>query len=896
MQEIVDIIRNCIDDPACTFIFPSEITAVFWRKKALSLSHAKALKSDRFISWDVFKERYFSVSESSAPSNMIIRILFSSWLLRENSGDRCFLKNIVHPNYAGNPDRYTGTIARILPTLEKIEAEMTAGRIIIESSLRADLEILRIRYKEFLDSNNLFEPAYRTAPFKTPQGNFILFFSSVLEDYREFAPKLEGHNVRIVNVDGPNTIGIRQFANTHREIDWVFLSIGELLSLGVNHTDIVITPADTAGLDEEIREKSNRFGIPLNFRYGKALTAYPEATFFSKLQACAASGYGIESLKSIFINNLLPWRNESVGRRLVKFGIEHYGLRNYHDGTKPVNRWQSTLDSFANNELKRFYKSFSTHVEAMCSAGDFKTLRETLYAFIAVFFDTAKLSARGLYIFQTCLDVLNDLVREERRMEGTITASPLTLWQTVLKSRIYVPKSDHEGIAVYPYRVSAGMQPLYHFIVGASHNGTIVRLQQYGFLPDYSKSSDLVSELDVTDKFLPLYCVSGGHVQFSYSKESFGGPELPPAYFVARDLVAEQDAESAPNLFEIERSLWNEKNRYGDGGSKPPAAFHPVQKLGFQYIDSTGFTDKANNAAVSDIQDLTVVRQLEKRQTNEQGYFSVSPTAIDRWSRCPFVYLIQDVLGIPEEDYDSSFTDARTTGTLIHAVFSELFSTLNKNPVGFADAVAAHETNILAEIIDRTLLYWERKKPIFLPPAWTEVKRYLETYLPAFMSVEKNEFPDFTIAGIEKTLTFQDKNHGYELIGRIDRISEKDGRYVLVDYKKRNYLTKKDFTADSLGSYQIPCYIILVKEAFGDVHSASYYDVENAKYDHVYSAERPSSWLADEDISRLENITVSAIKTMISNANHGVYKTAESDESCAGCRLRPICRQRYAIR
>ena len=54
---IAEILRAELDDPRTDFVFPTEVAARFWLRRALSLAPGRALRADRFLSWDQFDRR-----------------------------------------------------------------------------------------------------------------------------------------------------------------------------------------------------------------------------------------------------------------------------------------------------------------------------------------------------------------------------------------------------------------------------------------------------------------------------------------------------------------------------------------------------------------------------------------------------------------------------------------------------------------------------------------------------------------------------------------------------------------------------------------------------------------------------------------------------------------------
>ena len=95
MRLVADTLRHNLENQDTLFIFPSEVVAAFWRRQALTLTSRHAVRSDRFISWDTFKEEAFVHRREAVPANSIVRLCFAADLLNKNADGKDFLKALV---------------------------------------------------------------------------------------------------------------------------------------------------------------------------------------------------------------------------------------------------------------------------------------------------------------------------------------------------------------------------------------------------------------------------------------------------------------------------------------------------------------------------------------------------------------------------------------------------------------------------------------------------------------------------------------------------------------------------------------------------------------------------------------------------------------------------------
>ena len=196
-RSVFPTIEDSLPRSSVVFVFPSEVAAAFWRAETARRGPARAVRTDRFISWDTFKEHVLQEREALAPVNRTIRMLFADALLSENA-DRPFLSRIVDSRYAEEADAFAPDIESILPTLAALSsAEVDEG---LEPRLRSDVAELSRRYRHFLDAHGFFEPAWEVQRFEPGRREYVIFHPRLITDFAEFEPALRGHPaVRLID-------------------------------------------------------------------------------------------------------------------------------------------------------------------------------------------------------------------------------------------------------------------------------------------------------------------------------------------------------------------------------------------------------------------------------------------------------------------------------------------------------------------------------------------------------------------------------------------------------------------------------------------------------------------------------------------------------------------------
>ncbi len=594
MNDVVTVLKETISDRKVIYVFPSEIAAGYWRKEALRVTGKKAVRSDRFLSWDRFKESGFSARKIEKPANKLVRTFFAAELLAENADSQPPLfTSVIHPEHAANSSAFLSYIVSILPSLAGVRSFEKAS---LPRSLFDDLSLLFNRYQDFLKKHRLFEPAFEPLSLPRTEGKVFIIFPQVLEDFEEYRGALESaRNITLVygangsraldpdtnssgacdpmrNSSGardPGTEGyrahdpgtncsgargsggngpspplpvprLRVFDNSIHELRRLMNDLLDLLDNGTAPSELAITAADESTA-RAIEREAEKYSIPITLVRGKTLCEYTAGGLFDAMDRCIEEEWGLDSLKQLLLNRGYPWSKPEQGRELVRFGIDYFCVRG-------KNVWMHHLTRTGNTRLLGYFKEITGRMTGIIRAGDFPELKARLNGFIDRFFCNDDWEETQLRVFQSCFKLIDDLTDaavtigawgEEREGED-VDLRPFQLFLTSLKERIYVPPRSEEGIPVYPYRVAAGITPQYHFIAGASHEAVSVTVNRYPFLREDQKQLCDVNDPDFTDAFLDLYTLSGKNLSFSCSRETSEGRRLVPGYFMARSAVTEE--------------------------------------------------------------------------------------------------------------------------------------------------------------------------------------------------------------------------------------------------------------------------------------------------------------------------------------------------------------------
>ena len=928
MDEVAQLIKEHLGSPDYAFVFPSEVAADFWRRRFLELSPRRAVWHERFLSWDRFKEETFALSRESVPVNRVTRTLFVSDLLHRNAVEKPMFTTIIRPRFAESSESFLGAITSLLPELGRFRetAEDAAARAgvspragdppgfgLLDPALAADLDVLWRRYADFLERHGMFEPSYERVKVKDLRRSYLVFFPEVIEDWTEFAAGLVGPRVRPIATAASEPVPIVRFANAKQELRHLVLRLCELLDSGVRPDEIAVTVGDLPGWERELRFQADLHALPLDIRQGRPLAEYPEVRLFSNVHEAVAGGFSLDSLKELFLNRGIPWRNGEIARALVQFGVAHHCVRRIES----ADLW---LEAFASvggegRTLREFYTGISRELSALVASRRFAELKRRLQRFIRGRLDTALWPARSLAIFQFALDALNDLIEAEERTEELVVTSPYRLWMTYLSQRIYVPRPDRRGVPVYPYRVSAGISPRHHFLIGATENATRVEWPVLAFLRDDERLRLQLPERTATEAFFALYAQSARKMFFSFSREDAGGVELPPGYFVVRRRVVEAgtgEVMAGVDSYDREREIWS-------GAAAPASRCFPAQSEGAAYFAVTAASTRRDDLTRAPLSNAALAGRLRELLSDESGRLSLSPSRLDRFLDCPFAFLFSDPLAVRDDEYAIVYDDPLRIGRIMHECFRLFFERLRSESGGFDPAQVPLYRQWVETIV--TELFDERGggEDALIPPVWNALRRRLEALFDLFFAEEAERYPGLKIFALESEYDAP-FDEGITIGGRIDRVSGSGDSLLLVDYKRRvNPRMKRALTAlvdaragveaappaveddesassEELPSLQVPFYIELLAAAGRTVGEACYYDVERGGYQQVYHPSSRSAWTGAEGMDTLRTYLRAAIRAMDDRLRRGDYRAPDGAGGCEGCTARRICRMKYTVR
>ncbi|WP_020614602.1 PD-(D/E)XK nuclease family protein [Sediminispirochaeta bajacaliforniensis] len=877
---------------SCRFVFPSQVVADSRLARALQYGAAAALRKDRFISWDTFKEKVFDESRKQRPVNGALRMLFATALLDENSkSSPPLFQRLVPVDYAELSRSYRSLVTAILPRLDGFLRELDGSglRERFPRALITDIDLLASRYGRFLSERNLFEPgAALPEPRPLPGISWILF-PEVLEDFSEYESSLSRcEEIRTLDTgdylrsDDSNHPVLLRYRTAAAELAALIERIAALLQSGADPREIAITLPDDREWRPRLAAAAADRSIPLRFRGGEPLSESVPGRFFRALWETSSGDWAFDQVENLFMNQAVPWRSAGLVRRIVRFGRDYF----CHKGAR---LWEQTLSRAERPVLASTFVSLRDGIRQLTGAESFALLRDRMQPFLRTHIDPDGWADDDLPVLQRCLESLGELAEAEASAGLGELGAVFPLWLSYLEGRQYVRRQERMGISVYQYRVSAGISPKYHFLPGCGQEKSRVLLHRYSFLSEEERKQLSGSEKDLSSAFLELYASAGSGAEISFADEGFGGPDLPPSELIDYERPGEQSGdERFSDPFTHEIFYWT--------GGMLPARLWPLQQKGLLRYLATGGAGKRVDFTVRKVEDVNLLRSLLSRLSGGRDEIEISPAMLEAFWSCPFAFLADRCLKAREPELELRFTDPRIVGNLFHTAAARFFS----------DTSAEDADERMEQLLSRLFSSWHRgPEPVPLPPVAGAMERFVRAGAKALVREFYDHFSSFRPMAVEKGMKSPRKGRGISLeddrwkismSGRPDWIGRSASSYLIIDYKKRLFWKKGQLLPDDESlpqSFQMALYRSLLREnGFGEA-AAAYFDMTSGLFQPVCGTEE-KQWFDDEQSRLLSDRLDQALDAMTAALEDGSFFLPSGH--CDGCSLRGACRMRFHMK
>jgi RecB family exonuclease len=198
----------------------------------------------------------------------------------------------------------------------------------------------------------------------------------------------------------------------------------------------------------------------------------------------------------------------------------------------------------------------------------------------------------------------------------------------------------------------------------------------------------------------------------------------------------------------------------------------------------------------------------------------LSASGIKTFLSCKRAFYYRYIAHIGEHELPRDLSEERDIGNELHSTLEKVYALRN------------HYTSA-DEIKAAIATHWEGRKSD--DPLERYMKRLWTDKLEPFCRLEESRFK----AGSKVLYTEKEGSvtvEGIRLVGRIDRIDEKEGRLEVIDYKSGKYPETTSEPKESDVDYQLSVYALLAGE-FGTVERCGYYDLGKGEIKFEYYLE-----------------------------------------------------------
>ncbi|MCR4579375.1 MAG: PD-(D/E)XK nuclease family protein [Treponema sp.] len=926
-SEIAKALYQQLEEKAL-FVFSTDVVMNSWIDYLLlhpEESGIEALPFEYFTAWDKFKSQYLGAAKegySAVPS--VLRKFFISDIITKNAHKPVEerFQSIINPQdqYAKNADNFADWLCKSLPSLhfwqKRLEENPDYGELDAEDK---DYKKLYDEYKDFLENNKLFEPAWIDAKALSDSNRKIyIFYPELLEDFSDYKELLsQADNVTIFTL--PSKLPSPKaylYPDSRSELRKTILRIRELVTSGkADWSQIALSIPKLDIYRPYLKRELSLYGIPFVIRAGESLTKNCAGKIFHEISDCYTSSFSYDSLRALLLDDYLPWKDSIIS---TKFDLIAEGSRmrclSSAEGGKDI--WLSALNSKISyfekaekagkagksdpesqlkryTELKEFYQKLKYLVNNFFQPQEFGQafihIRNCWMEFKTAFLKEDKdFSEDANNILSRCIKELGNLIQIEESYKDCQLQinSPYDFYLQELDKKTYTKQNKAFGISIYPYKLSAAASIKYQFVIDASQDNLDIAYKRLSFLNTTKRSKLKLLEEDksvpAADAFIKLYAKDADHIVFSSAEESFNGFAIPHSSLEIID-----DSNTYDDFVLSERDLiLKGKNNFKQYTSLQKASFANWESFCLKTDEKDD--EKLSPKLLEAIKYHTMEKKAGRLPEELQGKAIISPRSdLERFFPCPRKWLLKAVLSLKDDTLDTSLMQNFDMGNLNHKIM-ELFMEQYKEAIlPYYDKekdsfMAALKGDCSQEIRENLISITE--KAIKAPSDFRDSPLVIETLLSqkeaiadviySFLKTlllpygesysakgERNKINGIgncSVAALEEVKSLGLKNFTY--LGVIDcLIISPDEDYIIIDYKnsKSSIPAKKDLIPDE-------------DSILKDFQMAVYYtlmgkdNIENIKAGYFYSiSDRDKCCVTDEFTNdTLENFSDSISETI----------------------------------
>jgi CRISPR/Cas system-associated exonuclease Cas4 (RecB family) len=690
----------------------------------------------------------------------------------------------------------------------------------------------------------------------------------------------------------------------------------------VRPDEIAVSVPDLKNLEPRLRQEFRLRDLAGEFRAGRPLADFPVGRWFDAMQACRASRWSYRALKNLLLDQAWPWKRPDDIRRLLDFGLAFRCVAGYIENGREIDIWLETFDHLTASGaadgnvriVRAIYSKLKADILAITSASSLIKLRDAVMAFKANQFAPDGFDARLDAVFARAVEELSALTAIEDRLAGLSLADPAGFFRAHLRSVNYVfQQSGSGGVRIYDYRVAAGCEPRWHFIVNAGQDATAVQASAAGFLREDRKRQAAIADRDLSADFIAAYARSGATVVFTAAKRGAGG------YAAPQRALADARFEASPAV----RALGDGFDPLAAESAPPPAPGRVAASIGSAAVDRSigpssvqrrGYARDAERRAGPAGPDLRfgalppeaaeTASALAARLRRDPAAPRLSPSDLNGFAACPFAWLLKTGWRIGESQSEIATIDQRDLGSLYHAILADYFTAVRADAPRFRWADRGRHLELMAAAIDGRLAAGRASEGAFQEAVYAMLRPRMAAALTAFLDAVGPELDGCAVVGSELGLRFPVRGAGTDLAGKADLVLRAaSGGLILIDFKTGVMPSAADLVSTTDGppaDLQLAAYIRLLEAGGDKVERAFFYSLDLRKIQAVVDDAAPADGKRKLPLPRaayqceVDAVDAAAVR-LAAAVDAGAFPVPPpaGRQVCAACPYRAVCRLPY---
>lgn len=965
-EKISSIFCEHLSNPDAVFIFPTDTVMNSWIDWIVTHpqeSGFDAVPFERFIAWDNFKGEYLSAQkEGTTVIPTLLKQFFVHDLIKKNADKPIDqrLKVVINPKeeFASTADSFAEWITKNLSSLHFWKKRLDQYKDEYGNLDPEDQDYLFIyeEYKNFLEANNLFEPAWiENVELKNKKCQFIILYPELLQDFADFTEALE-KSENVILYTFPKDIPSPKaylYSDSRKELRQTMLQIIKLVKDGkADWSEIALSIPDMDTYRPYIEREFNLYKIPYVIKAGTPLTKNSAGRIFREIYNCYNSNFTFDSVRTLLLDECVPWQDKLKQKKedLIREGNNmrcicspfetDIWLSALNSKLARLEKQPDSKDEIAYFEdLKKFYSSVKHSITEFFNE-EYKTfdnIRRCWMQFKSQFLkDDKDFSETANNILSRCIKELEEIIAIEKEYAdcNLRLESPFNFFLTLIDGKTYTPQTKATGVNIFKYKLSAAANVKYQFVIDGSQKNLEISYKRLTFLNTTKRSRLHLLEddktLNATEVFMKLYAkntetTDDSFIHFSAATDSFAGFAIPHSLL--------SYTKEVPNL--DEQDYIKKEQQFIESNCKQTDLMNSLtaeQKEMFQNWKNSALTEDTEYNISDKLNEL-----LQSRFSSENQKLNISARGdLEKFFPCPRKWLFSSILKLHDDTLDTSLMQSYDMGNLNHKILELFMESFVNQKLPFyneIDDTFKLNTPDLGELFGNTndfteelknLLYTSlvpkaikaksdfRDSPLVIKTLENQNNQIAKVILD-FLKTLLQPFPvgigNCSVKGLEEAFSTPKQNFNY--YGRIDSILETpEGDLIIIDYKNtsNSIPAVKAIRVDdegNLSDFQMPLYNQLITSNFNkEIFGMYYYAIKDGTKRTAVEQENEKASPEDYEptLEALEKYA-ELFATAVQNQQLQPKQTKDTSsklnvksyEHCPGCAFKSICRTTYSI-